>query len=353
MARRRIPALQGDGLPAPVDREPVDGITRPLPPIEQRCWTWTRNRPIDDDADLTARFEEFAAAGVHAVNIGGADERSCRLARAAGLEPHAWFWTLCRTEPELMAKHPEWYAVNRRGESTRDRPPYVPYYRFLCPARLEVREHLVRRVSELATHEWLAGVHLDYVRLPDVILPRALWPRYGLVQEQELPEFDYCYCEVCRERFASEHGVDPLELPDPPADDRWRRFRLDIVTELVVELAAAVHGRGKLITAAVFPTPEIARSLVRQDWPRWPLDLLLPMIYHNFYDRPSSWIETAVAEGRAALPGGRALTPALYLPALGAPREFEAAVKAALDGGAQAVAIFGADPVTPDPDDSG
>ena len=34
---------------------------------------------------------------------------------------------------ELLDKHPDWYAVNRKGESCHDKPAYVDYYRFLCP----------------------------------------------------------------------------------------------------------------------------------------------------------------------------------------------------------------------------
>lgn len=33
---------------------------------------------------------------------------------------------------ELLDKHPDWYAVNRKGESCHDKPAYVDYYRFLC-----------------------------------------------------------------------------------------------------------------------------------------------------------------------------------------------------------------------------
>jgi len=351
--RRRFLWMLGSGLLALTGRQRRAAGSVALPPLGKRCWTWTRNRAEVDDAELAILFEEIAAAGIHAVNIGGADERSCRLAREAGLEPHAWLWTLCRRDPELMANHPDWYAVNRLGDSTHDKPPYVPYYRFLCPSRREVRDHLVGMVGALAEQEWLAGVHLDYVRLPDVILPRGLWGKYDLVQDEELPEFDYCYCRNCRGRFAEEAGADPLMLPDPPADPDWRRFRQRMVTELVTELAAAVHAHGKPISAAVFPTPDIARSLVRQDWPSWPVDLLLPMVYHNFYEQPVAWIETAVAEGRAALPPGKALVPALYLPALEAPGEYEAALKAARNGGAAAVAIFGGvEPVTAFFDDS-
>ena len=38
-----------------------------------------------------------------------------------------------------------------------------------------------------------------------------------------------------------DHGIDPIDLPDPTADERWSRFRWDGVTRLVESLAEAVH----------------------------------------------------------------------------------------------------------------
>ena len=43
---------------------------------------------------------------------------------------------------ELLDKHPDWYAVNRKGESCHDKPAYVDYYRFLCPNHQGVAEYL-------------------------------------------------------------------------------------------------------------------------------------------------------------------------------------------------------------------
>lgn len=37
------------------------------------------------------------------------------------------------------------------------------------------------------------------------------------------------------------------------------------------------------VTAAVFPTPEVARRNVRQDWVNWNLTGVFPMVYHGFY----------------------------------------------------------------------
>ena len=315
--------LAADGLPA------------------RRHWAWTHAAADEAPAELQRRFAEIRAAGIGSLLLQGATSRTCRLAAGEGLQTHAWIWTLCRGGEELLTRHPDWYVVSREGKSAGDHPPYVPYYHFLCPSRPEVREHRRAEVGRIAATPGLFGVHLDYIRFPDVILPRALWEQYGLVQNEELPPFDFCYCPVCREKFRAEAGVDPLDLPDPAADPAWRRFRWDAVTALVVELVQEIHRAGKLATAAVFPSPTIARRLVRQDWAAWPLDAVLPMVYHSFYHEGTAWIESTVREGVAALPAHRPLYAGLYLPELQDEGLFEQALAAALQGGARGVALFG------------
>jgi uncharacterized lipoprotein YddW (UPF0748 family) len=201
-------------------------------------------------------------------------------------------------------------------------------------------------MQEIAREPGVDGVHLDYVRHSDVILPRGLWAKYDLIQDREYPDFDFCYCDTCRETFASLHDTDPIELPDPPADEGWRRFRRDSVTGLVKVLAEAVHEEGKPITAAVFPTPSIARRLVRQAWDEWPVDAVFPMLYHSFYEEGLDWIGRGVREGLAAMAAREspALSPrrlyaGLYLPAL-SPEERIQAVGIARDAGAQGVSFF-------------
>lgn len=323
-------------------------------------WLWTGSDAEASRDDLHRRFARLADAGFAGIFLGGdggaAFGRSAAAAREHGLAVHRWWWTLNRPGDGYARKHhPEWFTVNREGASTLERPPYVDYYRWVCPTRAPVRAYLGRLVERMAADDRLDGIHLDYVRFCDVILPRALWEKYDLVQDRELPEFDYCYCEVCREAFATQTGVDPLELPDPPADERWRRFRWDAVTGLVEELAAVAHARDMPMTAAVFPGPSVARRLVRQDWSKWPLDAVFPMLYQGFYEEDVEWIGERVAEGVAvgangAWPG-RGTSPAasdpppaalfagLYLPDLD-PVALGRAARLARTRGAAGVSVF-------------
>ncbi len=328
----------------------------PDPEAPFTLWTWVHGNRDRDDVAWRERFARLREAGFHAVLVGGGDvDLVSGAARAEGLEYHRWFWTMNRNgDAWVQENHPEWFTVSRNLESSLDHPPYVGYYKWVCPSRGPVREYLRGRIADLAAHPAVDGVHLDYVRHCDVILPRALWETYDLVQDVEHPEFDFCYCDVCREQFRALDGRDPLEIPDPPADEAWRRFRWDSVTGVVRELAGAAHEHGKPITAAVFPTPAIARTLVRQDWDRWPLDRFFPMLYQSFYLEDIPWIGEGVREGIAALEAadrdvrGGAATPlnaGLYLPALD-PSGLAEAVATAREAGAAGVSLFEMDGLT-------
>lgn len=314
---------------------------KPRPAAAPSHWTWVHGGAETPPDEWRRRFGRLRAAGLTGVLVNGGDlDALARAAHAEGLRFHRWIWTLNRSgDAWVKANHPEWFSRSRKGDSSLEKPPYVGYYQWLCPSREAVREYLRREVDQIASHPEVDGVHLDYIRHPDVILPRGLWEKYHLVQDREYPQFDFCYCDVCRDQFGARHGVDPSTLADPTADEAWRRFRWDSVTGVVEGLAAAARDHGKEISAAVFPTPAIARRLVRQDWDAWPLDRVFPMLYHGFYREPVSWIGRAAREGVAALRGRVPLHAGVYLPDL-SPAELGDAVRIAREAGAAGVSVF-------------
>lgn len=317
-------------------------------PARPELGVWVGGRR--DEAGWAELLDRLADAGGTMVlpNVGvGLDAIRALIPRAAdrGIGVHAWKPVMMNGS--MAAENPEWYAVSRDGVSTAVDPPYVDYYRFLCPTRAPVRAWLRAQIREVAEIPGLASVHLDYIRFPDVILPEALWPRYGIVQDREYPPYDFCYCDVCRETFAAQSGYDPLSLDDPTADEAWRRFRWDAITRVVAELHDVAHGAGTRVTAAVFPTPTIARRLVRQDWVHWDVDGVMPMIYNGFYNEPVDWVGAATAQGVAALDGRIPLHAGLYVPDLDPPALARAA-GLALDAGAAGVVLFSESAMTGD-----
>jgi hypothetical protein len=106
-------------------------------------------------------------------------------------------------QDDVIRNHPDWYNVNAKGESAHDKPAYVDYYKFLDPARPEVREFIRDTVREISAIRGLASVHLDYVRHPDAILPSGLWSKYGIGQDKVYPAYDYGYTDYSRRLFVA------------------------------------------------------------------------------------------------------------------------------------------------------
>jgi hypothetical protein len=308
---------------------------------KSKHWVWVNPRRNDNEADVQRLYASYYAAGIRGIFFERDSEMHFRAARKNQIEAHRWIWTLNRGEKSLLDAHPDWYAVNRKGESCADKPPYVRYYRWLCPSREEVYQYLETEVKNILRPDYVDGIHLDYVRYCDVILPLNLWSKYGIEQNQELPEYDYCYCPVCRERFGQAHGTDPLFLKHPAQSLSWRKFRYDNITRIVNRLSAVAHDLKKPITAAVFPTPEVAKRNVRQDWTRWDLDGVCPMIYHGFYQENIAWIGDAVAEGVAGLCGRFPLYAGLFLSDFKSSDEIETGISLAWQNGAAGVSLFG------------
>ena len=111
---------------------------------------------------------------------------------------------------------------------------------------------------------------------------------------------------------------------------------------MVNSLATVAKSHRKKITAAVFPTPEIARRIVRQDWTNWNLDAVFPMIYHKFYQEEAKWIGEAVEEGIHFLNNKFPLYAGLYLPDFDNNMdELEMAIHLAIKNKAAGVSLFG------------
>jgi uncharacterized lipoprotein YddW (UPF0748 family) len=260
------------------------------------------------------------------------------IARAEGIEVHAWMWSMPCMLDDIIKKHPDWYNVNAKGESAVDKPAYVSYYKFLDPGRPEVREFVEGTVKELAGISELTGVHLDYIRHPDAILPSALWKKYNIVQDKVYPPYDYGYTDYERGQFRRKYGADPMSLHDPKLERLWLEFRLNMVTGLVNDyLAPAARAGGKMVTAAVFPGPTMARTMVMQDWGKWNLDAFLPMLYNQFYNAGPEWVAAQTREAVATVK--RPIYSGLSVQGM-TEAIFTQTVELAVEAGASGVSLF-------------
>lgn len=269
-------------------------------------------------------------------------EKTIEIAHKVGLRVHAWIVTLKISNEIFVKEHADWYVVNRIGESSTVKPPYVEDYKWLCPRKPQVIRFIKDFFVEVASRFNFDGLHFDYIRLPDIILPKGLRSRYPGVPLEEVytPRFDFCYCGDCRMLFMSEVGVDPIRIGyDDPLYQRFFRWRADGVTHLVKEVYSTVKNVSSNIevSAAVFPTPTIAYKYVFQRWHEWPLDLYDPMIYHKYYEKDVEWIGEAVREAASLnLP----ISAGILLDFMEKPEEIHRALQLAINNGAKGITIF-------------
>jgi hypothetical protein len=329
-----------------------------------KCYAWLGGPGKATDLELKTQFSDLKNKGIDGLMYSAGQnpetyKRVGRIAKASGLEFHTWIPTLIQgVNPKLK---PEWYAVNGRGESAFDKPAYADHYKFVCPDREEVYQFLAEMYGQIADIPEVDGIHLDFIRFPDVILAPGLWKKYGLVMDREFPQFDYCYCDKCVSDFKSKTGIDIKSVKDPSQVEEWKQFRYDLITNLVNRLAVMVHSKNKQINAAVFPGPNsVAKKIVRQEWDKWNIDAFFPMNYNDFYLEGTPWIGKMCKESAATLKNNQPVYSGLFIcPAPEKklsepdpenhgllPNELEAAIRESMENGAAGICLFTPDRMT-------
>lgn len=312
-----------------------------------KYWKWIAVGDKESETSIEARFQILKDNGIDAILINtNADPKTLAkaapVAKKVGLEVHAWMFTTNRPGDSIAQQHPEWYMVSRSGKScfVKEERPYVGYYQWLSPSHPEARKHILSLIEGLAKVEGVTSVHLDYIRYPDVYLPVGLLPKYGITQEEELPDYDFDYSDASVEKFMKLHHKDPRKMENPAIDIEWKNFRLNEIRSLVNEAYDVVHKHDKKLSAAVFPYPEMADHMVRQRWDKWKIDMVLPMIYYNFYNEELDWIGYATKQGVEDLQGkATQLHTGLFTPKL-TPEDLKEAIQLAKDNGAKGIAFF-------------
>lgn len=365
----------GEALPPPAPPPPPAPTPAAAPPTPTepprvyRHWAWLTADPALGEADYERQFSMMKAAGVGDVLFecfNGSEaffasghlpvkadllSRVLPVASHAGLSIHAWIWCLPCNVESVMQQTPEWYMLNNKGKSTAVHPAYSPEFRYLCPTQAPVRAFLLRRVEELLKYP-IAGVHLDYLQFPQVVLPPGLRTLYGVSAssgsgkggraldpaEAERPEFDYCYCEVCRSEFRKQTDIDPITFNMPGASDAWRQFRYEQLTRIVnTDLVPIIRAQGKKVSASVLPDWEAAR----QNWGTWELDAALPLLHHSLYEEDLGWIGFQTQQSVERLDNKAPCYSGLLVSNL-SPPDLTGAVRLAIESGARGVGLFSA-----------
>jgi uncharacterized lipoprotein YddW (UPF0748 family) len=232
-----------------------------------------------------------------------------RFGAAVGVRIHAWgnvffVWSDPRGElpsagTHLVNRHPDWLL----------RPGGVRYLDpvggsdwegiYIDPAVPAAREHTLAVFTDIVSRYAVEGFHYDYVRYPQVTYAKS------------------------------------------PNDHAH-------VTALVREGAARLRRArpGLVISAAVFPDPDVAQGRVLQHWPEWAAEGLVDLLCPMAYRRETSEVERVLSRARAAAPrtemwGG-------LMAYKGEPQLLRDQVHATARAGCEGAILFAYDPDSPD-----
>jgi len=242
-------------------------------------------------------------------------------AHARGLAVHAWvntnlIWsgdTLPVDPRHVVNAHPDWLAVPRPLAEELfavdpAEPGFVRTLRqyaadntdsvegiYTSPTHPAVRARVQDVWLDLAERYDLDGIHFDYVRYPSLVFDysRGALDRF---RAWVAPRLD----SARMARLDAVYRSIPFAFTDslPTA---WDEFRRAQITGMVESIYYAVKARRPdlLVSAAVFPNIEDARSNRFQDWPRWLregiLDVAVPMAYTDDLEAFQGYVRQAVA----------------------------------------------------------
>jgi uncharacterized lipoprotein YddW (UPF0748 family) len=232
-----------------------------------------------------------------------------RFGATVGVRIHAWgnvffVWSdrdgsLPPSPAHLVNRHPDWLL----------RPGGVTYLDpvggsdregiYIDPANAAAREHTLAVFTDIVTRYAVEGFHYDYARYPQVTYAAS-------------PDDHRHVTALVRE-----------------STQRLRRARPGVV-----------------ISAAVFPDPEVARDRVLQRWPEWAAEGLVDLLCPMAYRRDTAEVERLLSLARAAAPrtemwGG-------LMAYKGEPQLLRDQVRAASRAGCEGAILFAYDPDSPD-----
>jgi len=305
--------------------------------LTPKFWIWMSGHKAMSTEEWEQVFSELQSLGIRGLLLSASNNTLKMLvpiAQRYEIQLHVWMWAMNRGDAPA-----EYLSVNDLNQSLSEERAYVDYYKFMCPALTEAKAFIEDRVKELERAEGIQGIHLDYIRYVDVFLPSGLLPKYDLIQDDILPEFDYGYHPYLLEKFEKEFGYHPKSIPDYPHDSLWQQFRMDQVSHIVNSLALQFSTKKTKLSAAVFPDPLMSRKMVRQDWGNWNLDYYFPMVYNGFYEAGMDWIEKRLQISKSILPESKIFC-GLYLGDSKNDKTLEQSIEAAFRGGATGISFF-------------
>lgn len=139
----------------------------------------------------------------------------------------------------MFFKHPEWISSDFAGQ-----PMHHTSYEgaFFDPGIPAVRDYVRNVILDIAANYPVAGIHLDYIRYPDM--------QFG-------------FNALARQAFQSQVAEQDAES--------WLAWKEGVILEFINHLRRDLAScrKGLRLTAAVVDDPDKARQKYSQNWPTW------------------------------------------------------------------------------------
>ena len=209
------------------------------------------------DYGFISQNEQFASFDPLKVWIKEAHKRDMKV--------HIWFQSFYvgnvppdKNSRSILAVHPEWGNKTRsdyqNSAPTSSRSEHNGY--FLDPANPEVKDFLLKLLSEIICNYKPDGINLDYIRYPQA------------VSKNEAGSWGYT--EYARKDFSEIYKTDPITINIKDESwKNWEEYRREQITNFVAKGGTLGRNNNVYITAVIFPDIESALNTKQQDWRTW------------------------------------------------------------------------------------
>jgi len=199
-------------------------------------------------------------------------ESAVRACREAGIEVHAWI-TCFNVAYASSTRLAAWRLAGRLIETPVGEVPW------LTPAHPDNRRLLLDAIADVLRRGPIAGIHLDYIRLPGEGVDISPAARRA---------FEAAYGPVARW---------PADvLAGGPREGQYRSWWIALIAAFVREAREQVRALRSeaLLSAAVFPEYPYCREGLMQDWAEWlragAVDEVCPMAYTASGEELDRWM---------------------------------------------------------------
>ena len=214
-----------------------------------------------------------------------------RIGHENGIEVHAWvenffIGTVEAQEQanQALSRHFEGrWLMDRKGKNTFYYGNSNTNFIFLNPYDREVRSFLLDFYREIITKYDVDGIHLDYIRFPEL--------NYGE------DDFGYNGDIVSAWQKQENTTADPATLTGGALYDSWVLFRQEIINSFVAEISGMLREvkPSVSLSAAVYPQVSVVKGQIFQDCKNWVENGYVDELYSMSYGEDNRYVSENAA----------------------------------------------------------